>query len=53
MPSYWLVDPDAPSLTVLELVEGAYVERARVERDQPWTATRPFPATAVPADLLR
>src|SRR5207302_2669731 len=24
---YWLVDPDAPSITVLELVDGSYVER--------------------------
>jgi Uma2 family endonuclease len=30
--SYWLVDPLTPSLTVLELHGGAYVQVARVER---------------------
>ena len=30
IPSYWLVDPLAPSLTVLDLREGLYVEAAVV-----------------------
>jgi Uma2 family endonuclease len=51
--SYWLVDPATPSLTVLELQEGAYVEVGRVEGEQAWTATQPFPVTIVPAELLR
>jgi hypothetical protein len=42
-----------PSLTALELRDGAYVEVARVEGEQAWTAERPYPATVVPADLLR
>lgn len=46
-----LVSP--PSLTVLELHGGAYVEVARVEGEQAWTATQPFPVTVVPAELLR
>jgi Uma2 family endonuclease len=53
VPSYWLLDPDVPSLTVLELVDGSYVEIAHVNGDQPWTAERPFPVTIVPAALLR
>lgn len=53
MASYWLVDPVVPSLTVLELTEGAYREVVRVEGEQSWTAQRPFPVTVVPADLLR
>jgi hypothetical protein len=27
-PSYWVVDPDQPSITVWEIEEGRYVERA-------------------------
>jgi Uma2 family endonuclease len=53
IPSYWIVDPLVPSLTVLELREGAYVETAVVEGDEAWTATLPFPVTVVPAELLR
>lgn len=51
--SYWIVDPDAPSLVGLELTEGRYVEVARVAGEQPWTATQPFAVTVVPADLRR
>lgn len=51
-PSYWLVDPDEPSLVALELQDGAYVEVARVADGQAWTAERPYPVTVVPADLL-
>ncbi len=51
--SYWLVDLLTPSLRVLELHDGTYVEVARVEGEQAWTATRPFPVTVVPAELLR
>ncbi len=29
IPSYWVIDPDEPSLLVLELENGAYVEKAR------------------------
>lgn len=52
VPAYWIVDPDAPSLTVLELEEGRYVERAAVAGDEPFHATVPFPVTVVPARLL-
>ena len=53
VPAYWIVDPKRPSLTVLELQDGAYREAARVEGDQPWTAALPYPVTIVPDDLLR
>ena len=53
IPSYWIVDPLVPSLTVLELEEGAYVQTSIVEGDEAWTATLPFPVTVVPGDLLR
>lgn len=52
--SYWLVDPDPdrPSLRVLELSEGRYVEAAKVSGAESWTAARPFPVEITPADLL-
>ena len=52
VPAYWLVDPEDPSLTVLELEEGRYVERAMVAGDEAFRATVPFPVTVVPARLL-
>jgi Uma2 family endonuclease len=50
--SYWLVDPDEPSLTVLELRDGTYVEVARVTGTEQVTVTAPFPLRLVPAELL-
>lgn len=52
VPAYWLVDPDGPTVTVLELEEGHYVERAMVTGDEAYQATIPFPVTVVPARLL-
>ena len=51
--SYWLVDPFEPSLTVLELVDGAYIETAFVTGEQGYDAEVPFPVRVVPADLVR
>ncbi len=53
IPSYWLVDPEVPSLTVLELNGDRYEEVAVVQGAESWTSTRPYPVTIVPADLLR
>jgi len=52
VPAYWLIDPEAPSLTVLHLDGGRYVEHASVSGRQPYRASRPFDVTVVPADLL-
>jgi Uma2 family endonuclease len=52
VPAYWLVDPDVPSLTVLELEGGSYAERATVAGDEEFHATVPFPVTVIPARLL-
>jgi Uma2 family endonuclease len=52
VPAYWLVDPEVPSLTVLELVAGRYVERATVTGDEAFEATFPFAVTVIPARLL-
>ena len=53
IPSYWLIDPLLPSLTVLELVDGAYLEVAVVTGEQSYDAATPFPVRVVPADLVR
>lgn len=53
VPSYWLLDPDVPSLTVLELSGGAYREVAVVIGGQAHEATLPFPVRVVPAELVR
>lgn len=52
VPAYWLVDPEVPSLTVLELDAGRYVERATVTGEEAFHATVPFAVTVVPARLL-
>lgn len=51
--SYWLVDPERPALTVLELQDGRYHQVAHIEGGQAWTASLPYPVTVAPADLLR
>lgn len=53
VPAYWLVDPEEPSLSVLHLENGTYVQVARVVGDEAYEATVPFPVTVVPARLLR
>ena len=53
VPSYWLLDTEVPSLTVLELQDGAYVQTALARGDEPLRVVRPFPVTVVPADLVR
>ena len=45
VPSYWLVDPVEPLLRVLTLIDGLYVETARVTGDEPLTVEQPFPVT--------
>lgn len=50
--SYWLVDPDVPSVTVLELHDGVFVEAATGSGDDVLRVTAPWPMTLVPARLL-
>ncbi len=52
-PSYWIVDPIDPTLTVFELDEnGQYQQVAEVEGDLAFHAGRPFPVRVVPSKLL-
>lgn len=51
-PSYWVIDPDTPSLTAWELDEGAYVEVAQVSGAEEFNATAPYDLTICPARLL-
>jgi Uma2 family endonuclease len=51
-PSYWLVDPDLPAVTVLELRDGVYEQVGHVEGDEVLEVTAPFPVRLVPNDLL-
>lgn len=52
-PSYWVVDPDRPSLTAWELGSDGYVLVGEVEGEQPFEATAPYPVTIVPDRLVR
>ncbi len=51
--SYWIVDPAAPSITALELVDGQYKTAAEATRDEAATLEKPFPVTIVPAALIK
>lgn len=54
VPSYWVVDPDEPSVTVLELGDdGHYVEVERVTGTGVVSVTRPHELTFTPAELVR
>src|SRR5512143_1370405 len=53
-PSCWLLDPDGPSATVLELDgDGRYQEVARAVGEDECTLRRRFPVRFRPAALLR
>lgn len=50
--AYWMVDPQAGSVTVLERdVAGTLVEVATAQGDDQLTLTHPFPVTLVPGTL--
>jgi Uma2 family endonuclease len=52
VPSYWIVDVDEPSVTVLALADGEYLDETTGTGDEPLTLTAPFPITVRPTDLL-
>lgn len=51
MPSYWIVDPEVPSLTAWELRDGRYEVAALVSGDEEWIARAPYAVRIVPAEL--
>lgn len=51
-PAYWVVDPDAPSITAWELRDGAYVEVTTCVAAEVFTSTQPCAMTLVPQDLV-
>lgn len=53
VPSYWLLDPEVPYLTVLELSDGGYRDVAHVQSGEGFDAQLPFPVRVVPAELVR
>lgn len=52
MPSYWVVDPDVPSIVAWDLVETHYVEVGRAEGDAELSLVHPFPVVVSPARLV-
>ncbi|HVF20100.1 MAG TPA: Uma2 family endonuclease [Mycobacteriales bacterium] len=52
IPSYWVVDPDAPSIRAFALQEGAYVEVAAAAGDETVMLDAPYRVAVTPARLL-
>lgn len=52
VPAYWLIDPDAMTLTILELVDDQYVERAVLDRDTELEVSLPFSMTVSAAAIF-
>ena len=52
VPAYWLVDPEGPAVTVLEMVDGRYVEVGAAAGEETCTARVPYAVELTPARLL-
>ncbi|MEV6241160.1 Uma2 family endonuclease [Lentzea sp. NPDC051838] len=53
VPSYWVIDPEVPTLTVFEFgADGLYEQTAVVKAEKVFEATAPFPVRFSPAELL-
>ncbi|MFW6091695.1 MAG: Uma2 family endonuclease, partial [Actinomycetota bacterium] len=50
--SYWIVDPQAPSVSAYDLVGGAYRQVGEATGTEALELDRPFPVTVRPAGLL-
>lgn len=50
--SYWIVDPDEPSIVAYDLAGDRYVEVGRASGDQSVTLTTPFEVTVTPNALV-
>jgi Uma2 family endonuclease len=51
-PSYWIVDPDIPSLLELRLRDGRYVETAHVKADETFHTDAPYAVSFTPSTLI-
>ncbi len=52
IPSYWIIDPDIPAISVFELAEGRYEQVIYIEGSAMCKVERPFPVSFSPAALL-
>ncbi|MEV6281613.1 Uma2 family endonuclease [Kribbella sp. NPDC051770] len=52
IPAYWLVDPEARTLTVRELAQGKYNDPVVINPTETYETAKPFPLTVVPSDLF-
>jgi Uma2 family endonuclease len=50
--SYWVVDPEQPSVTVYDLLDGQYVETGRATGSTELPVERPFPLVITPSALV-
>lgn len=51
--SYWVIDPDVPSLRAWDLVNGTYQEVSSAVEDEVAHMRLPFPVAVTPSALLR
>ncbi|MGH9187152.1 MAG: Uma2 family endonuclease [Acidimicrobiales bacterium] len=52
LPWYWVVDPEAPSVSAFRLADGRYREEATVAGDEVYETHDPFAVRVVPSDLV-
>jgi Uma2 family endonuclease len=53
VPTYWVIDPEVPTLTVFEFgADGLYEQTVVVKGDEVFEGTAPFPVRFSPAELL-
>ena len=52
VPSYWVVDPDEPSIRIFELRDGSYAETATATGAETIALTAPYPVEITPDRLL-
>ncbi len=52
VPSYWLVDPDEPAITVLDLHDGVYEQVAVVRAGEEHRVALPFMVRLAPSELV-
>lgn len=53
VPSYWLLDPLAPAVTILELENGEYVERGVVGPGEELVVSHPYEVRLAPGEWTR